>query len=556
MGEHMSVELTTGSPIVDSIGRMNISGNMIPENWYHHVLSENGRVDLVALTILADIIYWYKPSANRDCHGRIINMYKKFKSDMLQMYYIAWEKKYNISDRKLRRSVKNLVRLGIIRKDIRTEIRNDFRRESGIVYFEPVPEKIYEITFTLPDNTNREEKKCANNSNSSPTPLPNLVRGYATHGEDTYTTPQTSFNPQNSSYEEFKDSIGPSGPVKEKPLKRTSKTEPENLSKSQRTRPVKRSSTKPGTKKISPGKGNGASPNPNSKKLRKSQNKPVSLAKDATQISGNGKLFSDEVKAKARYENKENISLFRYWNEQPNLTTHRKNTRTYKQCLELIQALRTGTLIEKINVKNFKGNGVSVDDLEKEWTVKEIRKVIKIINEQHKMGYWPDNKAVVPKNLASAIYNPRTGKSWFLTAFKFGLTEVKKPKDCLSDELKQIYNKLEYALKTLRCQDDIQKYEQDLVNTAKDLQKYYKNMAHNRIKNDPHMSDVFYSKFSSAKMMTEKFKTFLLKGDFDTFKSITPKGLQSNGNMFKKFINEWEEYLGLSFSKGGPLYEE
>lgn len=340
----------------------------------------------------------------------------------------------------------------------------------------------------------------------------------------------------------------------------TYKTKTSDSSKpSKRTRPVKSiRNNSPKNRKMAQIKGNGLSPNSNSKESSKASKKGSSSSKDEVQKPSNGVLFTEHSKTPLKYENKENLRVFRYWNEQPNLTTHKKGTRTYQRCLDLIQALRNGVLVDKVKISEFKGNGISIDDLSRKWTPKEIRKAIKIINEQHKEGYWPDNKNVVPKSLADAIYNPRTGKSWILLVHKYGLTEVKKSKDRLSDQLKHIYNKMEFTLGKLRCQDDVSRYSEDLVKLAKNIESFYNGLAHRKIKANPHFKHVFYGAFPSAITLAEKFKTHVLHGntDFSEYKNITPKGLDPKGNIFKIFIREWEEYLGLSFSKGGPLYEE
>ena len=58
-----------GNEAVDAIAGMNISGNMIHKNWYKNVIKENGKPYLLAIQILAEIVYWYKPSEEKDEHG-------------------------------------------------------------------------------------------------------------------------------------------------------------------------------------------------------------------------------------------------------------------------------------------------------------------------------------------------------------------------------------------------------------------------------------------------------------------------------------------------------
>ena len=57
---------STGNEIVDENAKLNISGNIIPQVWYRTIIRESGKPNLTAIIILADIVYWYKPTEIRD----------------------------------------------------------------------------------------------------------------------------------------------------------------------------------------------------------------------------------------------------------------------------------------------------------------------------------------------------------------------------------------------------------------------------------------------------------------------------------------------------------
>ena len=59
---NMMIQTRTGSPIVDAVATLNITGNVIPEAWYHTIVNEKGKVNCLAIHILADIVYWYRPT--------------------------------------------------------------------------------------------------------------------------------------------------------------------------------------------------------------------------------------------------------------------------------------------------------------------------------------------------------------------------------------------------------------------------------------------------------------------------------------------------------------
>ena len=76
---------STNNPIVDAVGQMNITGNIIPEAWYKTIVNEKGKVNLLAVHILSDIVYWYRPTEVRDENTLSVTYEKKFKdNDFLQ----------------------------------------------------------------------------------------------------------------------------------------------------------------------------------------------------------------------------------------------------------------------------------------------------------------------------------------------------------------------------------------------------------------------------------------------------------------------------------------
>lgn len=77
--------LASGNRTVDAIGTLHLSGNVVPQIWYKTITKETGKPYLLAITLLADIVYWYRPTEVRDERsGQIIGWRKKFKGDLLQ----------------------------------------------------------------------------------------------------------------------------------------------------------------------------------------------------------------------------------------------------------------------------------------------------------------------------------------------------------------------------------------------------------------------------------------------------------------------------------------
>ncbi len=98
-----TITITSGNPIVDQVATMNLTGNIIPESWYHTIINENGKTNTLAILILADIIYWYRPTEERDETTLSVSYSKKFHDeDYLQRSYEQLMEKFNISKRQAR----------------------------------------------------------------------------------------------------------------------------------------------------------------------------------------------------------------------------------------------------------------------------------------------------------------------------------------------------------------------------------------------------------------------------------------------------------------------
>ena len=89
--------VNTGNASVDALAEMNISGNVTPVNWYKTILRENGKLYLLAICVLSEIVYWYRPVEIRDEHsGMTIGYRKKFREDLLQKTYNDFAEQFGV----------------------------------------------------------------------------------------------------------------------------------------------------------------------------------------------------------------------------------------------------------------------------------------------------------------------------------------------------------------------------------------------------------------------------------------------------------------------------
>ena len=142
--------MKTENDIVNKVGKMRFSGNVIPEVWYKTIVSSNGRVNLLAINILADIVYWYRPMEIRDEMTGDVTWKKKFADDdYLQRNYSKICEKYNVSTKQVREALIVLETLGVVKRHFRT-IETEMGKCPNVMYIELIPETLYKLTYPEP----------------------------------------------------------------------------------------------------------------------------------------------------------------------------------------------------------------------------------------------------------------------------------------------------------------------------------------------------------------------------------------------------------------------
>ena len=142
---NLSSEQVTPLPAaVAEIGKIHFEGNIIPHQWYQHVRLESGLPDLPAITILAEIIYWYRPYQTLTKGGRPI-LHKHFDGDMFQCTAAYFESKFGLTKDQTRKALKRLEDGGYIRREYRDIVQQGILR-NNIMFIEPVPATILSIT--------------------------------------------------------------------------------------------------------------------------------------------------------------------------------------------------------------------------------------------------------------------------------------------------------------------------------------------------------------------------------------------------------------------------
>lgn len=126
---------------VANIGKINISGNVIPAVWWKRILTHTGKPDAVGVVILSEIIYWYRPREVRDeDSGLVLGIEKRFKNDRLQRSYQSFADQFGYSKELVKEAIDRLVITGLLIRE--------FRHLPGLanaVHLEPIPRAIRDL---------------------------------------------------------------------------------------------------------------------------------------------------------------------------------------------------------------------------------------------------------------------------------------------------------------------------------------------------------------------------------------------------------------------------
>ena len=152
--------LTSGNSVVDAMGSLNITGNVIPAIWYKTVLKENGKPYLLAIAILADIVYWYRPIEMRNqATGQILGWKKKFSGDILRQSYQYYADLFGESKKTVKAAIDRLEELCVVRREFRTVSYGEGLISNNVMYLELIPGQLYQLTYpeTEPDHGRKEK---------------------------------------------------------------------------------------------------------------------------------------------------------------------------------------------------------------------------------------------------------------------------------------------------------------------------------------------------------------------------------------------------------------
>ena len=150
--------MSTGNKIVDAMANVNISGNIISPIWYRTVVKEDGKPHFLAIAILSDVVYWYRPRIVRDeSTGNVIRATKRFADDLLQRGSKALAEQFGVSKRQITEALRMLEQIGVITRHYRIIERtygDETVKIANVQYIELHVSKLIELS-KLPDDSTK-----------------------------------------------------------------------------------------------------------------------------------------------------------------------------------------------------------------------------------------------------------------------------------------------------------------------------------------------------------------------------------------------------------------
>ena len=220
------MDYKTGNKTTDRVAELNITGNVIPPVWFRTVVNDKGKPNLLAIMILSEVVYWYRPVEVRDEQtGQFIGYRKKFKQDTLQKSYKNLAEYYQVTKRQVTDAVVALEKIGVIKREFRT-IEQNGMRYNNVLFIHLDPDVLKSITYPATDEEieQKQQKNVDNVYNSTSTPPLSRKNGTGSHEKKGEPIPEFRETNTEITKETTKD-ISPSVCLKGELTRETDKTD-------------------------------------------------------------------------------------------------------------------------------------------------------------------------------------------------------------------------------------------------------------------------------------------------------------------------------------------
>ena len=128
------------------ISKINFSGNIIPKSWFKSIKFPSGKADLLAINILAEVVYWYRLEQVCDeATGKAVGYKQRFKADKLQRSYQSFADMFGVSKRQIKAAIDRLKNQEFLKTEFRT-VHSGNAIMTNVLFLEPVPKNVLNIT--------------------------------------------------------------------------------------------------------------------------------------------------------------------------------------------------------------------------------------------------------------------------------------------------------------------------------------------------------------------------------------------------------------------------
>lgn len=129
-----------------------VRGNVVDDAWFEHIRFPSGRPNVTAILILAEVVYWCRPTIVRDeTTGKVIEVKAKFSGEFLQRSRKALEQKFGFTQEQIRDALALLEKMNLIKRHRRSVKIGDIVG-LNVLFIELNIDRLNEIS-TLPTTT-------------------------------------------------------------------------------------------------------------------------------------------------------------------------------------------------------------------------------------------------------------------------------------------------------------------------------------------------------------------------------------------------------------------
>ncbi len=143
--------MTKTDRILQAMLKLNLEGNIIPHTWFKTLVkkTEKGKIvpHIHAILLLSEIVYWWRPSLERDeISGKIVGIRKKFKDEAPQISYQQLSERFGMSKRQVKMAMDFLEEVGVIKREFRT-VRTSNGKIPNVLFIWVDAEALIEVTI-------------------------------------------------------------------------------------------------------------------------------------------------------------------------------------------------------------------------------------------------------------------------------------------------------------------------------------------------------------------------------------------------------------------------